>query len=214
MGPRVISGVAEEQLFRFLTEAQAPETFSRIGQRRDGRRPGAHDPARCVGDQVWKPVSSAIRPHVANGPASLWWPLMVQGDREGAAPDLVLPKQRVAGSTPVSRSTAASLMKRPGHRRSRQGAGVVRPLLSEQADGAAARRPPTTPRRPPERAYHPYHPRDRYQRYRLVRVAIGSGPGRELTKRHPPLPPRGGSWPRSRPRIPRAARSTRWAGAG
>ena len=38
--------------------------------------------------------------------------------------------------------------------------------------------PPTTPAGPRAPAYHPYHPRDRYQRYRMVSVAIGSGPGR------------------------------------
>ena len=74
----------------------------------------------------------------------------------------------------------ASRMKRPSRRRSRRGAGVVHHRLSQQADGPAARRDHQTPRGhgPPERAYHPYHPRDRYQRYRMVRGAIGSGPGR------------------------------------
>ena len=138
---------------------------------------GAHDPVRCVGDQVWKPVPSAISPRVANGPATLWCPLRVTvtasarcrsraSQAEGRGFESRLPLH------------AASLMKRPGHRRSRQGAGVVRPLLSEQADGAAARRPRPRPAGPDEAAYHPYHPRDRYQRYRMVRGAIGSGPGR------------------------------------
>ena len=83
-------------------------------------------------------------------------------------------------------------------------------LLSEQDDGAALRghrrrrhggrcarrvqpgRPSAgcrlSARRPPEGGLSPYQPPIRYQRYRMVSAAIGSGPDRALTSR------RAGTW--------------------
>ena len=139
---------------------------------------------------------------------------------------IVLPKQRVAGSSPVSRSNTPHeeetgppqappmrrrspticLVSRMTVRRSAATAAAADAppladhLLSEQDDGAArsghrrrrhggrcARRvqpgrpsagPQLSARRPPEGRLPPYQPPDRYQRYRMVSVAIGLGPGR------------------------------------
>ncbi len=78
--------------------------------------------------------------------------------------------------------------------------------LAERSAGCRLSAP-----RPPEGGLPPYQPPIRYQRYRMVSAAIGSGPGRALTSSPPPSPPRGGSARRPRRPWRRTARSARWA---